>query len=290
MFVQGLLRLTGTDSVTAAWRSLVSTQDVVGIKVFSSPGRNSGTRAVVVAKAIETLLQAGIPASQIVIWDKRLGELRLAGYYELAEKYGVQIAGSHDEGYDPEVFYETALLGRLVFGDLEFGRKGDGIGRKSYVSKLVTKRITKIVNITPMLNHNLAGVSGVLYGLTMGSVDNVIRFEQDDPQRLASAIPEIYAMREIGDKVVLNVVDALIGQYQGEENTLLHYSTPLNQLWFSRDPVALDVLAIAELQRQRKLAKNPEAKVIEDIYTNAGILDLGIANIKKITTERLKVE
>src|SRR4029077_4963418 len=102
------------------------------------------------------------------------------------------------------------------------------------------------ITVTPLLNHNLAGVTGHLYSLAMGSVDNMRRFEFDST-RLATAVPEIYALPSLSDHVVLSITDALIGQYQGETMALLHYSTALNQLWVSRDAVALDVLAIQEL-------------------------------------------
>ncbi len=85
----------------------------------------------------------------------------------------------------------------------------------------------------------------------MGSVDNTLRFE-GDPGRLAVAVPEIYALPALGDRVVLNITDALIGQYEGGARGLLHYSAVPNQLWFSRDPVALDTLAIKELDRERR--------------------------------------
>ena len=151
------------------------------------PGGVSGWQLVaalvVVAAVIESLLRSGMTAGKIVIWDRRLVDLRLAGYYELAAKYNVGIAGAVDEGFDPTSFYPTPLLGKLVYGDLEFGQKGEGIGRNSYVSKLLTKRLTKIINVTPLLNHNQAGVSGALYGLAMASVDNILRFEE--PERLA---------------------------------------------------------------------------------------------------------
>jgi len=54
------------------------------------------------------------------------------------------------------------------------------------------------------------------------------------------AVPEIYALPVLSDRVALNIVDALICQYQGEERSLLHYTAALNQLRFSRDPVALE--------------------------------------------------
>jgi hypothetical protein len=286
MLREGLLRFTGERSVSAGWLQLVSTQDIIGIKVHSAPGRMSGTRPVVVSAVIELLFEAGIRPEQIVIWDRRLVDLRFADYYELAEKYKVQVAAAQEEAYDKEIFYTSPILGRLVFGDLEFDKKGDGIGRNSYVSRLLTKRITKIINITPLLNHNQAGVSGALLGLAMASVDNTLRFEE--PERLATAIPEIYALPELSDKVALNIVDALICQYRGEEFTRFNYATPLNQLWFSRDPVAVDALAIQELGRHR--ADQKSSKSTLQIYSNAELMDLGVANTNRIRIERLELK
>lgn len=287
MVARGITNVTGKATVPEAWRSLVSTQDVVGIKVFSPPGPNSGTRPAVVAATVEGLLSAGLPAKQIVIWDKQTTDLRLAAYFELGEKYGVRVVGSAQQGYDPDVFYDSAFIGNLVWGDSEFGKKGAGIGRKSFVSKLVSRELTKIINITPLLNQNDAGVSGNLYSLALGSVDNVVRFE-NDPARLSTAVPEIYAMTNLSDHVVLNIVDALICQYEGGERGLLHYSSPLNELRFSRDPVALDVLSIEELDKQRKAAKAPGVKPDVDLYSNAALLELGVANPKNINVEILK--
>jgi hypothetical protein len=287
MVDRGLTNLTAKPTVAEAWRSLLSTQDVVGIKVFSAPGPNSGTRPAVAAAVVEGLLSAGLPPRQIVIWDKQTADLGLAGFFELWKRYGIRIAGSADAGYDDKVFYETALLGNLVWGDMEFGRKGDGIGRKSFVSKLVTREITKIINISPLLNHNLAGVSGNLFSLTQGSVDNFVRFESD-PNRLAISVPEIYALTNLSDHVVLNITDALICQYEGGERGLLHYSTEPNQLRFSKDPVALDVLSIQELSRQRDIAKAPAVKSNLDLYNNAALLELGVSDPKRIDIETVK--
>ena len=98
----------------------------------------------------------------------------------------------------------------------------------------------------------------------------------------ARAVPEIYALPSLSDRVALNITDALICQYLGEERSLLHYSAILNQLRFSRDPVALDILSLQELDRQRKLANAPEVKSNRDLYDNAALLELGINDPKKI--------
>ena len=166
---------------------------------------------------------------------------------QIAQELGVKVAAATQAGWDETNAYDTPLIGNPVFGDLEFEKKGEGVGRKSHVSKLVTSEITKIINITPMLNHATAGVCGHLYGLAMDSVDNILRFD-GDPGRLSQAVPEICALPILGDRVALNITDALICQYEGGQKGLLHYSTMLNQLRFSRDPVALDVLSIKELE------------------------------------------
>jgi hypothetical protein len=281
MVNRGLLNLTGKDTAAEAWRTFVSTQDVVGIKVFSASGTTSGTRPAVVSAIVQSLLSAGLPPKQIVVWDKHLADLRSAGFFDLAERFGVRVAGSAEEGYDETVSYESPLLGKLVWGDHEFGKKGEGVARRSFVSKLITQKMTKIINVTPLLNHNMAGVSGNLFGLAFGSVDNAFRFESSG-ERLATAIPEIFALPELGDRVVLSIVDALICQYQGEEKTSLHYSTMLGQLRFSKDPVALDVLSIQELNRQRLAARIPGTTTNLLIYTNASLLEIGISDPAKI--------
>ena len=286
---RGITNFTKRADLAAAWRSLVNTQDVVGIKVFSTPGPQIGTRLSVVAGVVEGLLAAGIPAQRIIIWDRQLSDLRAAGFVELAREQGVRVAGALDTGWEETQFYEFPLLGQLSFGDLEFQRKEDGVGRKSFVTKLLTTNITKVISIAPLLNHNSIGVSGHLYSLALGSVDNTMRFE-GDPAKLAQAVPEIIALPAIGERVVLNITDALLCQYQGEQSLRLHNSVALNQLRFSTDPVALDVLSVQEINGQRVRAAEAMAARTNrlDLYRNAALLELGSADVNKIELREVK--
>ncbi len=286
---RGITNFTGKADPGAAWRSIVSTQDTVGIKVFSTPGPQVGTRPAVVAGIIEGLLAANIPTNHIIIWDRQLSDLRQAGFGEVARQYGVRLAGSLDSGWDENAFYESPLLGQLVFGDFEFQKKDEIIGRKSFVTKLLTTNVTKIINVSPLLNHNSVGVCGNLYSLALGSVDNTIRFE-GDPDRLAQAVPEIYALPSLGDRVALNIVDALVCQYQGEHVSRLHDSVALNQLRFSTDPVALDVLSVQEINAQRVRAALALASRTNrlDLYRNAALLELGSADANRIELREVR--
>ena len=290
MLERGLTNLTGQRTMRRAWLSLVTTQDVVGLKVYSKPGPLTGTRPAVVAAVLEGLLAAGLPRSHLVIWDKNLLDLRAAGFVDLARHYGVEVAASVSEGWDETRAYGISpILGQLVAGDLEFQKTGEGVGRKSFLSKLLTHRLTRLVNISPLLNHYAAGVAGNLYGLALGSVDNTLRFE-NDTAALVQVVPEICALEELGDRVVLNIVDALICQYEGEFEPRLHYATALNQLRLSRDPVALDVLSVDELNDLRRFRGLDISRYTNQmrIYRNASALWIGVSDPARINLERFR--
>ena len=105
-------------------------------------------------------------------------------------------------------------------------------------------------------------------------------------------MPEIYALPPLGDRVVLNITDALICQYQGEHSGLLHYSTALNELRFSKDPVALDYLSLRELERIRSAANVPVLREYSltnqvELLQNAALLELGVSEYQRIKIERV---
>ena len=98
--------IAGKTSVAAAWLSLISTQDIVGLKVYCGPGSASGTRPAVVAAVIESLLKAHVATNHIIVWDRRLVDLKNSGFDELAARYGVLMEACSADSYDQKVFYE----------------------------------------------------------------------------------------------------------------------------------------------------------------------------------------
>ena len=200
----------------------------------------------------------------------------------------MRVAGAAEAGFDTNTFYlpDSPIIGALVWGDLEFGRTNRDAGKRSFVSKLVSQQMTKIISVAPLINENSAGVCGHFFSLALGSVDNTRRFE-DDPDRLSVALPEIIALPAIGDRVALNVTDALLGQYQGGPAGYLQYSTVLDQVWLSHDPVALDVLALKELAREAKTFGTEPVPPESEIYTNAALLELGANDPARMRIEKV---
>ena len=292
--VDAALRLhAGTNSSAGAWRTWLGPKDVVGFKVTSSPGAVAGTRPAVVRALVESLLAAGHPPRQVVLWDRRRSDLLDAGFVRLAEALGVRCVGLDEAGWDPAKAYESPVPGKLVYGDLEFGMKepvvaggGGRLGRKSYVSRLITQELTRIITVVPLLNHNHLGVQGHVANLGLGTVDNTLRFE-DSSDRLAEALPEICALDDIYPKLAVCFTDALVCQYRGEERTQLHYAVALDELWVGTDPVALDVLALQQMASVRERSPVDGEKPFKtDLYRNCELLELGVADPKRFDVHR----
>ncbi len=283
MVTEGLRRLTGKPSAAAAWLSLVTPADTVGIKVNSVPGPIGGTRKAVVDAVVRGLLEARLTPDRILIWDQSLASLRAAGYGDLAKRHGVRLVGSRDAGWDKSVIYESPIVGTLVAGDLGFEPGEENASRKSHLTRLLTGEMTRIISVCPLINHNQANVSGHVVGLVDGSMDNSRRFRLDS-SILSVAVPEILALedaeqrRYLGDRLVLNITDALFCQYLGQSKCLLHYTASLGQLRFSTDPVALDVFSIEELKRHRKRLEVDYSPPDSALYKNAALIQLGVSD------------
>ena len=378
LFRHGLLTLTRQTNESAAWRSLLPINVPVGIKVVSSPGALVGTRPATVAAAVQSLMESGWAATNIVIWDQRLEDLRKAGYGDFTRRFGVEVAGAQEAGFDTHIRYESPLLGRPM-------ASADGTAqpaatlRNSPVTKLVTQRVSRHINITPMINHPSSVVHGCLQSLSLEAADNITRFDRS-PVHQEDAIPQLYrlatrtrfipadvfrtqlaharpdlasllarpvttndffffrdaaplpaieairrahaaainalnaepqdlivfdgakknswkqtflpdgrAMFETSESsVCLNVTDGLVAQFLGSGKPLLTYAVMLNQLRFSADPVALDLLAIQELERLRGAAREPTGRVSLAPYQNAAKLGLGSMLPPKIRHEKLR--
>jgi len=287
MITEGLLQLTQKPDIISAWLSLVSTTDTIGIKVNAVPGRIGGTRIEVVDTVVKGLLKAQVPPNNIIIWDASLKDLHAAGFDNLTKRHNIRIAGAKDAGWDKSAVYDSPIVGTLIAGDAEFKSGEETSSRKSYLSRLISKELTRIISIQPLINHNKVGVSGHLVGLTRGSVDNNRRFGISNAI-LVESIPNIIALedkeqkRHIGDKIALCITDALYFQYLGQSKALLHYTEPLGQLRFSTDPVALDILSIEELEQQRQRLKIEFQSPRSILYKNATWLQIGESNPAKL--------
>ena len=258
-----VLAVTKQPTVAAAWSSLVKPTDRVGLKISAIGQSYFSTHHAVVDAVVSGLREAGV--TNITLWDRNADDLKQAGYVEKTGSYHVRWPYP-GRGYAPKKVYVSSVLGQLIWGDLEFTRRystfelnpnekpKDNLSSNSHFATVLTNDVDKVINLPVMSAHASCGLAGALYNMTIPNIDNWRRFttgfSESDP-----AIPEIYSDPVIANKVVLTIMDGLIAQFAGgpefQPNYALHHAT----IYTSRDPVALDTVAIRKIDEWRKRAR-----------------------------------
>lgn len=248
--------------------SLVTTTDVVGIKVNTLAGFELSTNIEVVDALVRGLLEAGVAAENIVVWDRFEHHLISCLYEVNRSDTGVKCyAGEGQEGaeLDPDVYYPSEL----------------GDGQPSYLYRVATQDVTKIINVPVPKDHNCSGITGCLKNLAFGAVNNTVRFH-GAPYYCDPMIGEICALPALRDKVVLHVMDCLRiltdgGPTVGNPERVLEP----RELWLATDPVAADATVLELIDGERKAAGLPPIGVAgppaQHIWT-AEALGLGTAS------------
>jgi hypothetical protein len=283
---RGVLALTQTRTVADAWRVFVHSNDVVGIKIVARSGPLFSVRKDVVRAVVDGLRSASMRDGNIIVWDKYQNDLVEAGYDLSDDTNNVQVIGVIPAiGFDPVVKLRSPYAGKLIWGDLLFGQPDD-ISGESHLTRLVTQRCTKLINIVVLADHSEVGLSGCLLNLALGSVDNTRRF-QNSAAACDTAVPEICAMPELRDKTVLHIVDGLLGQYALGPNFHPEFTWHHGAICLSTDPVALDTVALGEIELRRKRAGLVSVANKAKFIQTAAQLGLGTADPAGIETVRV---
>ncbi len=282
MVSTGIRALTARADDASAWATLVSSNDMVGIKINTQGAPLQATRPALVDAIIDGLRAAGVPGANIVVWDRDATKLRAAGYVVQDQSSGVRVAAViPDTGWDPNIYYESKVVGRLIWGDLLFGKMDAVLSTQSHLPKLLTQTITKLINVPVLQDNDACGLAGCLYNVSVETVDNNRRFVVYG-QGENAAILSICAMPAVRAKLVLNITDGLIGGYAGGPIFSPEYSWPYGGLYFSRDAVANDAVALKLLETKRREAKISEIGTLAGHISLAGEVGLGQANLDHI--------
>jgi uncharacterized protein (DUF362 family) len=288
LVVAGIQSLAGESGEAAAWRHFVSSNDVVGIKISTQCGRLQSTRRAVVEAIARGLRAAGVSGTNIYVFDRDPLQMQAAGYLPVSGTNFMRVASVVDgTGWDANVYFQNNLAGKLIWGDLLFGKDNEMLSKRSHLPKLVTGTITKLINVPVLQDNDACGLAGCLYNLSMGMVDNTRRFETLG-QRGDPMIAEICAMPQVRGKLVLNIMDGLIAGYAGGPGFKPQYSWNDGALYFSTDPVAIDSLCLEAIDARRREAKVTLAGPQAVHITTASHLGLGQSDRAKIDLVEIK--
>jgi hypothetical protein len=284
-----VLAVTGQPDLAHAWGSLVSPNDKIGIKISAAGGELFTTHRDVVNAIVNGLEAAGHPRRSIIVWDRSLGGIKDAGYKLSAEGYQMKSIAPRD-GYDAKAIFTVPLAGKLIWGDVEYRTDQGTIplisdkeqtSDQSHFSRIVSSEVTKIVNVPVMSDSSMNGLAGCLYNVTIPNVDNWRRFTQVNGYG-GAAIVDLYNNPLIGKKVVLNVMDGLVAQYAGGPQSQPNYAVHHGTLLASKDPVAIDTLALQRIDEWREKANIPPIGRLANHVQVAGQVGLGHADLTHI--------
>lgn len=269
MVEQGIRTLTGT-SLRKSFRMLFTTDDVVGLKVNPVGAPLIATHPEVVDAVVRWLVDNRLPRRNIVIWDRFEGMLAEAGF--TPQRFpGVRIEGLQRMAEEGQSFRdaagnhisassfdrEAAYLARGVTGTGVRGYQDDEFylnqhvfnGEASYFGSLLTKRLTKLVNLAAYKNTG-NGISMATKNIGYAAICNTGRLHQP---LFFKVCTEVLAAPCIREKLALNITDGLRGQYDGGPDKNEQFVYPNHALYFATDPFALDMVCHRELVAVRKV-------------------------------------
>lgn len=249
MLKAAMLRLTGEAELKSAWLQFVAPEDVIGIKVNPIGGRLLSTTHAVTQSIIRQLEEAGIPRDRLVIWDRRQENLEDADFTE-ANYPGITFMST--ECYDDKKsyiskegrFYSEDWIDKNHYFFAEVEGEYDAYtlpymvngGKYSYVTKICTEKVTKIINV-PVLKNAGAAVTLCMKNLGFGAISNTQRLHQHFWHETSAYV---CALPPIRDKVVLNIADGIFGCFEGGPAANPQYICQYKTLLVGSDPVAVD--------------------------------------------------
>ena len=307
MMARGMRTLTGAATTPDAWRRFFEPADVVGIKVNCGGYPYCVSAYEIVAEAVRQLTGIGVPVSQIYVYERFQDQLDEVNYAPHLPE-GVKIVAAEranrnvdNSGYDPATYLEADLFGED--------------DTRSSMMRLVSQRLTKIINVPNMKDHGATGVTGCLKNIAYGSFSNVARTHSRGISHTYSVVGTLAAIEPLRSRAVLQLMDGLRGVWHGGPfaRTTRFVFYP-RQIMVGTDPVAIDRLLLDIIEEERRAQgvisiwdRSPSSLKIDDTRARdadpnvniiirepghveyASTLGLGVYDLRKIAIQDVTV-
>lgn len=231
MLDAALVRLTGKADAKAAWGCLVAPKDRVAIKVNTL---GHPTHPLVAAAVADGVRRSGVPAQNVLLWDRSTAELRAAGFEIVTDGERVRCFGTDSVraagtrfGYEAEVATSGSIGSRF--------------------STIVSRLATALISVPVLKDHSLSGLSGGMKNF-FGAIHNPNKYHDANCDPF---VADVSAHPWIRRKLRLVVVDATYAQYHGGPAQRPDRLWPLGALIVGADPVAVDAVSLDLLDKQR---------------------------------------
>jgi hypothetical protein len=283
MLDRTITELTGLNDATQAWAALFGPEERVAIKVNTLWGGLLWTHAPLAMAVAECLQEAGVPAGQIVIYDRSSEELARAGFTINKDGPGVRCYGTAETWNEAKTPAGDSFT---ASGNYTAGWKLTG---KDIRLSDILLQCDALINMSILRVHEISGVS---FGMKnhYGTLDRPWDFH--DTIRVALA--ELNALPPIKDRTRLIIGDILA------VNTIPYNMYPWtmadvigDSILMSFDPVAHDTIGLQVLMDTAQASGNPLpawAKPLSEPWlTKGAALGLGTNDSKNIELVELSL-
>jgi hypothetical protein len=307
MMERGICGLTGDSKPLDAWKKFIEPKDIVGLKVNCGGHPFCVSAYEIVGEVIKQVMAIGVPPTNIYIYERFQNQLDEVNYAPHVPE-GVTIVAaeranrySDNNGYDPATYLEADLFGEE--------------DTRSSMVKLVSQKLTKVINIPNMKDHGAAGATGCLKNIAYGSFSNVARTHSRGKTYTLEVIGTLASIEPLRSRTVLQIMDGIRGVWHGGPfaRTKKYVFYP-KQILFGTDPVAIDRLLLDIIDNERKQHgamsiwdRNPSSLHMDDTRARdsdpnvniiirepghveyASTLGLGVADLGKIKIQTIDV-
>lgn len=307
MLARGMRQLTGAATPLDAWRQFFEPRDVVGIKVNCGGHPWVVSDHGLVAETIRRLMAVGVPAENIYIYERFQNQMDNVNYAPHVPA-GVKIVAAEsanrrvdNRGYDPATYVEADLFGEE--------------DTRSNMMRLVSEKLTKIINIPNVKDHGATGATGCLKNIAYGSFSNVARTHYNGVSHTKTFVGTLASVEPLRSRTVLQIMDGIRGVWHaGPFARTRKYVFYPRKIFFGTDPVALDRLLLDIIDDKRKAMgaisiydRSPQYLKIDDSQARdadpdvnviirepghveyAASLGLGVADLARIKVEDVEV-
>jgi hypothetical protein len=255
MLDNSMTRLTGLSDSITAWQALFSPDERVAIKVNCLPYGKYWTHVPLVMAVVDRLQAAGVPGSQIFIYDRSSSDLSGAGFTINRESTGIRCYGT----------------------DLQY-ESGWKIADSSISLSNILLQCDALINMPILKTHAMDG-AGMSFAMKnhYGTFDQPQNFHFD---RLLLGLPALNALAPIKDRTRLIIGDAL---KIVQNNWFSAFDSDFISMGF--DPVAHDVLglkALNKVQEQNGIDPVPTRQRATAWLQNAAALGVGTDQMSNI--------
>lgn len=268
MLERAMTELTGAANLAAAFAKVLHKDDKVAIKPNGIARSTMSSNKELVLAIVEGVLAAGVPASNITIFEqypKFLAGTRVA-----------DINGGLDSAFATGIVTTVHENEDATMPEIQVG----GIPTK-FVRALTDA--TAVINVALIKDHSICGFTGCLKNITHGATINPHAFHEHNA---SPQIAHLYAQDVVKSRLRLHIVDGYKVIYDGgpmdkkPERRVSHEA-----VYATTDPVAMDVVGwnlVEKLRKDAGLASLAAAGREPSYLRVAGELGLGVFDVNRI--------